>query len=369
METTRPSDRVASIQAMRGIAALLVVAVHACDLARFRHTELHDALGALSSPGFYSDFGASGVDLFFVISGFVMAMVMMRTAAVDRARFVRNRLLRIVPLYWTVTLVFAAERLLLGRPIAPAALLSTVTFVPLWGAHGLVQPILPVGWTLGFELFFYAALLPALAAPASRRLGIALGTVATLALAGLVLPIGGTALAQLMNPIWFEFALGIGLFWAYRGAAHLPARRSVLLSGLALLALGAAVRIVPDVLPPAILDEGAGVRRACAWGLPWAMVLYGLLGRGESVPMRYLGALGDASYSLYLVHLALFLPIELLLPAGWIAPDLLSLLAAGLAVGAGLACHRYVERPMLTAIRRALSLRRGTERSVAGALG
>ena len=130
------SRSIQSVQALRALAALLVVFEHV-DMAKV---------------------GAFGVDIFFVISGFVIAYV---SRTDTPARFMLKRLFRIIPLYWSATvLVF------LVACLAPWALKSTTNdlgdliksllFIPYMKDSGAVQPVLFLGWTLNYEMFFYA---------------------------------------------------------------------------------------------------------------------------------------------------------------------------------------------------------------------
>ena len=154
--STSPVE-VASIQYLRALAALLVVFVHAQE---------QYPIGGRIIP---SAFGLGGVDLFFLISGFVMTF----TAAqrpLTRLDFLKRRVVRIVPLYWTMTLataglIFVAPALTRDSHFAWSDLLTSLSFIPHYnaGKAGSISPIIKLGWTLNYEMFFYlvfAALLP-----------------------------------------------------------------------------------------------------------------------------------------------------------------------------------------------------------------
>src|SRR6185437_14170487 len=132
-----------NIQALRAIAALLVVFVHlAVPVA---------ALGV-------APFGAGGVDLFFVISGFIMVYTTVGRP-ISGAEFLGRRIVRIVPLYWLLTLaVFGialiAPTLLQFTTASWGQLLKSLFFIPFAKANGDVQPVLFLGWTLNYEMFF-----------------------------------------------------------------------------------------------------------------------------------------------------------------------------------------------------------------------
>src|SRR3954453_23077189 len=148
---------------------------------------------------------AAGVDVFFVISGFIMVHASARLfGAPDGGRiFLARRVARIVPIYWAVTTLYLAialagpeflNREFLDWPYVVASYL----FVPVTRPDGLVQPLYGLGWTLNYELFFYASFAVALAVGPSRRHAVlGLGAV----FAGLVLT--GRALAPLPQPLGF----------------------------------------------------------------------------------------------------------------------------------------------------------------------
>ena len=125
-----------SIELLRSIAALLVVFLHA-------------------SNGY---FGACGVDIFFVISGFIMSLV------IDRGEigfhFIKNRLIRIVPSYWFLTLIlFGAAQFIpfaVKSSVSASDLYSSLFFMPFLKSSGAIQPVLNVGWSLNYEMLFYA---------------------------------------------------------------------------------------------------------------------------------------------------------------------------------------------------------------------
>src|SRR5882672_247790 len=135
-----------SVQALRALAALCVVVYHVDFVGR----------------------GAFGVDIFFVISGFIICHV----TAKDHDGFLRKRLIRIVPLYWAGTLCLyclglVAPRLLQSEPTL-SGLVNSLLFIPYAKEGGRVYPILFLGWTLNYEMFFYALFACALAL--NRRL-------------------------------------------------------------------------------------------------------------------------------------------------------------------------------------------------------
>jgi exopolysaccharide production protein ExoZ len=145
-------DDITAIQILRGIAALLVVTGHA-------FTEAAQVREDLVIPKF--DFGI-GVDIFFLISGFVMTLSASRfaTESSPATQFMLRRIIRIVPLYW-----FYTTGMLLAIALLPGALnnsatdlptvISSFLFFPHKNISGSFNPVLSLGWTLNYEMYFY----------------------------------------------------------------------------------------------------------------------------------------------------------------------------------------------------------------------
>ena len=126
-------------------AALLVVFVH-----------LDELLPRLGLPLF----GGAGVDIFFVISGFIMVHTTMDRDDVTPWSFMAGRISRIVPAYWVATfavfgIALVAPSLLRTPHLPVGELLQSLAFIPFVKDSGLTQPLLFVGWTLNYERFFY----------------------------------------------------------------------------------------------------------------------------------------------------------------------------------------------------------------------
>lgn len=351
------TDRIDAIQWFRAIAVLLVIALHSIELVKFRHQQLGEPLGYLSAPTFYDQFGASGVDLFFVMSGFVMAHLLERVPQGHWKPFLIARVRRILPLYWLATLAMAALLLVLKLPIATNSVLVSLTVWPLPGHAMLDAPVLVVGWSLAFELAFYAALIPAIFAPVRSRRLIVLLIVTTLAAGGQLSRPSDNLLALFLNPIWYEFAFGLLVhMWWRHGLDDLLVRIVSVVGGV-LLVGGVIVWIVPETRPFAIYDDGAGLDRALYWALPWAGILaWALTVTRRGWVSRVLLRIGDASYALYLTHMLVTTALLKLLPVSSVPPDLLPLISLAIALVLGVAAHDHVERPLLLYLRGARQL-------------
>jgi glycosyltransferase involved in cell wall biosynthesis len=238
--------------------------------------------------------GAAGVDVFFVISGFVMVVSSRRLAGrADAAQvFLRARLRRIVPLYWLVTLFklglgAAAPALVAARDFAPGFITASLLFLPVHDANGAFKPVLPVGWTLSFEMLFYAlfALALWLRQPPMR-------VVPPVLLAIVLFPHTRCAASELSNPLLLEFACGMALAWTWQRGIRLPCAVACVLFGLALAGLW-------------LVPKTALATRLLSWGLPASLLVACAVSMervvGPRLPRAWL-TLGDASYAIYLTH-------------------------------------------------------------------
>lgn len=344
---------------LRGVAAFLVVVVHAINVSDWRFAQGLDSEAAWMATALsFNEFGASGVDLFFVISGFVMAMMLAADPHRRIGDFVMDRLIRIVPLFWLASAIYAALLMLMARDIAPAALMATITVIPLDPAL-YVAPLLFVGWSLGFELIFYAVVGASLSSSPRHRSAIIITTLILMIGVGALSPPAPGVISLLFNAIFAEFLLGIGCFaiwYRYAGQASPIMARTLAGSGAALLLLSAVFGVDFDAQYMAIIDGGASAQRALVWGVPWAMVMAGLLlDCRRDVHLAtdtLLHRIGDASFALYLVHVMVSLIAETWIPAIGIAPDVIVAGTILVSLVCGLAAHRWVEGPMLIALKR-----------------
>lgn len=317
-----------SIQQLRAFAASLVVVHHAVE----------PYPGALIAG---MDLGQAGVASFFVISGFI---IWTSSRGESPGDFARRRLIRIVPLYWlALGLTVAINHAAWGQgSFVPVTLIKSALFVPYFGYGAGVPafPILVPAWTLYIEMMFYAAfwLGMVLGRPLAVSAGVlglffALGLfgldhapglalyskwICLLFVAGMLLGRHGGRIALGASPVWIVAAGLLVVLWAL-----LPQPRLALALGSVLL-----------------VQALTGYERARGW---------------PALPA--LGALGDASFAIYLFHL----PAIALLDAGLarIAPGPVPLpvhvaLCLAAAWGTGLVIHRRIERPLGAWLRRRL---------------
>lgn len=312
------------LQALRYLAAAAVVGFHARGAAIAYLGRDSAIISPLAHGGF-------GVDLFFVLSGFIIHYTA-STREASPAKFLRRRVERIVPLYWFCTLTLAALGLAIpalssGQNWAnPPHLAQSLTFTSMaWGQ----SPVVYVGWTLEFEMLFYLLATLGLAALSERYRWRALVCLLSLAAAvGALFPAKWPALAFLTNPIVLEFGFGVAI-------AEVVMRGKV--DRLQVGALATALAVLAATRAP------AGQRVLIAGTTALVIVLFVALidYRRPEVPkpLQPFVLFGDASYSLYLIQvltvpacakvvkaLAPEMPVELFVVVALIASTAASLL-------------------------------------------
>jgi peptidoglycan/LPS O-acetylase OafA/YrhL len=340
------SRRLSGIEAARGIAAVLVIFYHAV-----RHLDQATSVPALKAM---LQFGHSGVDFFFVISGFIIFFVHGRDAGrPGRAgHYATRRLTRLMPTYWVALAVTLALSLVAGHGIPSAeAMIWSATLLP--SDHA---PLLGVAWTLKHEVLFYLLFLVLIV---SRMAGLVL--LACWFLAIIIATLAGRTdgvLPSMMFSIYnLEFLFGMAAAALVR-SGRLRAPRLILTAGLAGLGLACGAE-------NAGLMNGYDDLARLAYGIPSALIVMGLAEADQRNLLRVpavLRSLGVASYSLYLFQFVFiglawqvlrFTRLDQSLPA---TLQLLLLALGAVAGGMVMACG--VERPLIGLLRRGLGVRR-----------
>lgn len=336
-----------NIQGLRAIAALMVFISHLFwDIPPMRTHWARPYLGNV---------GPAGVDIFFVISGFIISRVAQRSAAqaviTGRWRAARDfaikRIVRIYPLYWIVFVV--ATLIALAVPVPPSfirkpqlALLLLIDSIPNFRVNA--------AWTLTFEVYFYAVTTLSILVYPKRILAVLLGWFVIVGGATVLATAFGVPipLDYVFAPILLEFSLGIVVGKLIeRGRTRFP--RSAIVIGALWIMLGAW----------ALSQDGGRaaqsyVLRLVCWGLPAALVVYGVLALEVSeraiMPVR-LQYLGDASYSIYLWHAVSFVGVAAIFNhLGWVGVidrSLLAVAMGAIALAVGLLSYHVIERPLL----------------------
>lgn len=293
------NDKIKSIHYLRGIAALLVVAFHLRGL--INNTYAQKNLGDLL---FFS--GPSGVDLFFIISGFIIAYSTAHQPTKAKSIFVVKRLFRVYPVYIISLILFCMV-------IVPSDLQSFIRSAllihldyskdaPFFG-YSLILP----AWTLTYELYFYLVFLIAMSISHRQRIVLAASMLiipmaliqkhynGEVSLSGFTQLNGNPEIGfikLLASPMLLEFVYGMFFYWAMDYIKKVPHKNIIAFAcvSFAVCAFFARYRF------------GYGPLN---FGL-WAFVLF--LGcmvyeAGTEIKKnRVLNFLGDISYSLYITH-------------------------------------------------------------------
>jgi len=334
-----------SLEMIRALAALAVV---------FFHTQIifTGRSGVVPFGGVFGA-GSRGVDLFFVLSGFIIAYI----HAGDLGRpgrvghYFRSRFARIYPSVWIITLLALAVYLIgFGGPdkaskLQPWSIAASFLLLPQAG-----DALVNVTWSLKFEIFFY--LLFALAI-LRRSLGLWLillwqGAVLGVYLSGRQLEWSWASFY--LRPIVLEFGLGLLSAWVVINRARFTALGKPPVA-VGMLAVGAAVFVGADLIQayrPALFEA---LPDFLVFGVSAALIVVGLalidIQRRYTVP-RVLVMLGGASYSIYLVHFSTISLLAAFLTRGDRVPmnDAVFLCVALVGIFFGLAFHRWIDRPL-----------------------
>jgi peptidoglycan/LPS O-acetylase OafA/YrhL len=323
------------IQVLRALAAELVVLRHATGMLHGRDARYevwHN--------------GAIGVDLFFVVSGFVMmtsSAPLLATAHPART-FLARRLERLVPMYWVATtakvlVLLVTPTLALSGLGRPWHVIASYLFFPTTSPAGVYGTVLTVGWTLAFKFLFYILFAIALAIRLPRVRALAPVLIA-LAFAWTIPFVArhGT-LHFYANTMQLEFLYGMVLASSLGFISRIPRP---------LAGLMAVAGFLPLLLwyPPSLQLWGG-----ILWGIPALAVVAAAVALephlGRRVP-RWLLEIGDASYSMYLVH-GFVLPLVIVAAAHYGGAYVLPLTLLFSVIASTLVAeiaYRVIERPI-----------------------
>lgn len=349
-DSHRKTNSIEGLQYLRGIAALMVVFFH----SRSYFSEVPQ----------WSHIGARGVDIFFVLSGFIMAYTTRHVehgvpAIKASLEFLSNRFIRIVPLYWIALLWTSRAYWMnwLSISNSPAELLSNLSpemisifkdfaFIPHFSIdedeQGEVFPILIQGWTLNYEMFFYVLFGVALLFGKYRLISASLVLYALYAL-GKIFTFHDLTTLFYTSPSLIQFVFGMVVYEIYLKTQHMSFTRSALL--------------VACVFGFMLLFSGSKVNDKLVMGVAAAIIVWVFIHAFRDIHNVALKVLGDASYSIYLFHAAAFEGVRyvikhLALDSSGFFNSLLivmSQVAAGVAVG--IIIYYAIEKPILKMLR------------------
>lgn len=339
MKTEFLNQKFHSIQALRGIAALFVVVSHLA----------------------FVGIGAFGVDIFFCISGFIMMYVTEK----DTKHFLAKRLIRIVPLYYLITiftyillLVFPAMFMTTTADIS--YLIKSFFFIP-YEIGDVIQPIVRVGWTINYEMFFYVLFFVSMKISHKYRAVICSVLLVILAVSGELIALPTVVLQFFCNELLVEFIFGMLSFYLCKKIHFSLQKRADKKHSVLVGVVCTAIIAVCFWL---LIYEGNNLPvsyfyRLINWGIPAFVIFIAVFTLGCIVKIpRWLSFLGDISFSVYLLH---YYPITLLsrisdrFASLWIK---LAMGVAGIALVIGISAISYfiIEKKLSSFLRKKLHI-------------
>ncbi len=339
-----------ALQLLRAIAVLLVVECHSGQVL--------DITGSYALPSL----GIFGIDIFFVISGFILSLVVLKEQTPPgfqaMREFLKRRFIRIYPIYWVIALLTLA-RLARAHHLFEHNYVAAFFLLPSLHYPG-GETIITYSWTMNFELFFYLLLGLILLKTIQWAIPVLIVSLVTLIAIGSITGIGHPVAILVANPILLEFVYGavIALLYVRMG------RRRV--AGIMVTALGiVAMFCLPLLRLPFTVANGAqmimvnngALARAATLGPCAALIVGGVVFWSPSMKStfgKWGVLLGNSSYSAYVVS-ALVLEFSFRIFFHLDPPPLLSfwnrlLFESTMVIAvmaAGLACYTFVEKPLL----------------------
>lgn len=337
-----------SIQYMRAIAALLIVFHHIAKKGEQYSTD----------PLYWFNVGGAGVDLFFIISGYVMCQTTFNRKT-NIAGFMQARFIRIVPLYWVLT-----SAVLLVYLIMPEKVNSSGGVTSIFHSYSLLPSsskyLIQNGWTLSYEFYFYIIFSFGLLFSGILKHLLPSLTLISLVLFGFYYGSEGVYFSFLTNPLLLEFVCGIVLFKFYRGVQFN--------SGVSFLLLPLAVILLVYVN----LTGGFAVR-ILDYGVPCLLFFVAMLNFEPAFQKfkadrlsRVAELLGDSSYSLYLIHPFMLVICAIIMAKLGLTNHIyffIFVLLIGSVLG-GCCCYLFLEKPLLKITRKYINTGRKTNNRI-----
>ena len=298
-----------SIHYLRGIAAMMVVIFHIFSSVDFMRDNVSRLMWL-----------RGGVDIFFVISGFVMVQSTIGRA-VTPMKFIRQRALRIAPMYWIAT--FAVMSQIPGEWLFK---LQSLLFIPAMNPESnMMQPVVEPGWTLNYEMMFYAVFALTLFLRQSIRFPVIASFFAGVAIIGAAFD--SSAISEFYTrAIILEFIFGMAIA---QFGWRLP------------------VVAVPIGIGIMITFQSSSADRLFTLGIPAGLIIAGALSFEERLQKsKVADFLGSASYSIYLFHLLALGFFVKIWPDAGTNKAMFGVSAFGFMLLIGCGIHWVLERPL-----------------------
>ena len=353
MDNLHTKRKLHSIQVLRGFAAMLVVLLHS-----IYSTNNSTCFFTLNNFFTIKLFGAVGVDIFFVISGFIISQVVKgKSGLKDTQVFLHRRFLRINPIYYLCSIPFLLFKIYTHHFLF-VELLNTLLILPFCSINHTIttSPVFFVGWTLTYEWLFYLLMAFMICFYPKQKTVYTIFILLIAGICGLIFPPVHPQLKIITNPLLIEFVLGLlaGMIWSKTSSITLPYAITVfiaaILSFIALFILGE--YIFANFINVSAIND---VYHLLFVSIPCFLLVLGSLwlerlNRLQVVfNNRLLLLIGDASFSIYLIHWycinTLFRITGHFLPA--LNTDIVSLLSIVFSIFTGILFYKYIEKRLL----------------------
>lgn len=329
-----PSNKLEGIQILRGYAAMLVVVTHLWSA------------GLVSSALRFSRIGGLGVDIFFIISGFIMCYSLReRIHPGDCVQFLKKRVIRVYPIYLLVLIPFLLQYLIRNAgSVDPLLIIGNLLLAPSFTGSPEYRMLVGPAWTLTYELFFYSLFAGAMLSSASKDRAIYTVMAAIVLLVTFVnfLRMKGDRLQWsnfqyiVGDTLLFNFVIGCACYFVWRKYGR------AVFSFWTAFAAALALTIV------SLGFSKFGIPRILSLGLPaGAIVLVFLFAEFEKRNLtKPLLFLGSASYSIYLVHAVIAHWKHLFIGTSAQENDVTGIFLTGIALAAGCIFYAVIENPI-----------------------
>jgi exopolysaccharide production protein ExoZ len=330
-----------SIQFLRFVAAALVVYFHANVALKLSYPWI-----VSDRFDYFASFGASGVHIFFVISGFVMFYTSFKKGSSEfsSTAFLLRRVIRIYPIYilYALCSLFFYQMLGQGYQLTAGQIVGSLLLIPGYSSY-----IIGPGWTLSYEVYFYFCFAVIMALGSIRGLSTLTLFFATSIVVGIALDIDQPIIHVVTNPLLLEFVLGawIAYYLLSEFRIHPMVANVMIVAGLGGFSIGLV----------------AGYSRwpsTVVWGFPSALLVGGLVfrefGNHSLKLIEKISFLGDSSYSLYLLHVmlidAFLYSMNLVFSVAKFEPLVICTALTIQCCIVAIFCYKLVEHPMLVSL-------------------
>lgn len=277
-----------SLQSIRAFATIFVLLYHSTILFKtsYNYEFMYDIFS----------FGYAGVDIFFVLSGFLMFFL--HSSDIGNSKvlktFILKRFIRIYPIYWVVLLII----IFLNTFISNLGTEDSKDFINVLKSFILIPQsqddlLLSVSWTLSYEIFFYLCFC--LLFIFNKNLRIILGAVWIIVFIVLLfINVESYIVNFLFDPINFEFLLGVLIARIVLSKSQIK-YSLYYVSGLIFWGFAILIEIYQLI----------EINRVIQFGIPSTLIIMGVVSKeisGTIKKSKVLTYLGDASYSIYLTH-------------------------------------------------------------------